>query len=1076
MEPLIFLSATTADLEDACDLVAAMLKDKGVQTRYMNNLHLSGGDLRDVLRRHIDECGMLVQLVGFRYGQEPKTREADAEATSYTQFEAEYARSVGKPVVYIVFHEGYPFKAGASDETEERQARQRAYWDRVRGNEEQRGSVRTKDALRLAVHALDDQLGNLREEAEARYKAQEEASERIGKGVEELRERLADIGAVKVELLPAGPGEGLSWLRYRTQACPHLVGRDEDLRFMRAFRDHEDDFRWSYLTGSGGSGKTRLAWEFVRETLAQEGEGGNWIAGFVRADRLPDGFAAWNPPKDVLLVLDYAGERAEIAKGILEAWLTGPVAGKRRLLLLDRTYHRDFDIAKALVPAGGDALELRTKRYAGELDVLGGLQRGIRPRRLRPLTPEEMGAVFAANVETIRGAAATSAEVEAAVRLFETQWRDKDRHALFAAALGLLVAPGAQIGMSELRRENVLSYLIERQQEVWRRLLPVPTEHDRNLVYAGTLARGLHRPQTDGHARLREGRYRVAAAMAGEAVEDADLRACQGLFPDLLGEAYVAARLRGEALDTADPEAVETWALEILDWALDLPAEAGTKRDEFLALLAQDFLGDAAVGPAFEARFPALGEEVQRAVLRSAFAADAARAERLAGWCQANGREGLLREFGTGAEVRTADAAAEVALIAEPIDERSLVGFLDAVESNLAVLRERRRRAGPRAVASGLEGLAEAMEHPGESQWAADPRFRRLRAVVLNDWSDVRAALGQIAGVLDTLGQALAEFETLVASDPDDPEALRDVSVALSWVGNVRLALGDLTGAGERYERSLEILERVATLGGETPEALQDVSVSLDKVGDVRRALGDLAGAAELYTRALEIRERVAALVGDTPEALRNVSVSLDKVGIVRLALGDLAGAAEQYKRELEIDEHVAALVGDTPEALRDVSVSLNKVGDVRRARGDLAGAAELYERSLETLARVAVLVGETPEALRDISVSLNKAGDVRLALGDLVGAEALYARSLEIAERVAALVGETPEALRDTMASLHRVAFVKHALDDPTTGNAIGRALYLARRLVADYPDVAEHHADLARTEALARELGFDA
>ena len=47
-----------------------------------------GGELLDVLRRRIEPCAVLVQLVGQRYGAEPPQPTAEFGRVSYTQFEA----------------------------------------------------------------------------------------------------------------------------------------------------------------------------------------------------------------------------------------------------------------------------------------------------------------------------------------------------------------------------------------------------------------------------------------------------------------------------------------------------------------------------------------------------------------------------------------------------------------------------------------------------------------------------------------------------------------------------------------------------------------------------------------------------------------------------------------------------------------------------------------------------------------------------------------------------------------------------------------------------------------------------
>lgn len=73
----IFVSATLRDLASARDLVASVLHGMGYHTQLQPSCPVTGEDLRVKLRRLIDECGMLIQLVGFRCGEEPPTHNPD---------------------------------------------------------------------------------------------------------------------------------------------------------------------------------------------------------------------------------------------------------------------------------------------------------------------------------------------------------------------------------------------------------------------------------------------------------------------------------------------------------------------------------------------------------------------------------------------------------------------------------------------------------------------------------------------------------------------------------------------------------------------------------------------------------------------------------------------------------------------------------------------------------------------------------------------------------------------------------------------------------------------------------------
>ena len=76
------------------------------------------------------------------------------------------------------------------------------------------------------------------------------------------------------------------------------------------------------------------------------------------------------------------------------------------------------------------------------------------------------------------------------------------------------------------------------------------------------------------------------------------------------------------------------------------------------------------------------------------------------------------------------------------------------------------------------------------------------------------------------------------------------------------------------------------------PEALRDLSVSLNNVGQVARDLGQLEEAKSAYSESLKIRRDLRAALGDSPQALRDLSVSLMHNAVVERALGNAPQSA----------------------------------------------------------------------------------------------------------------------------------------------------------------------------------------
>lgn len=86
-----------------------------------------------------------------------------------------------------------------------------------------------------------------------------------------------------------------------------IVGRDDEIKMLKAFCANDADFLWWMIVGPGGSGKTRLTYEF-RKRLETEGLNGEvWEVYYITpTDRDKPKEIDQNSRANVLLIMDYA--------------------------------------------------------------------------------------------------------------------------------------------------------------------------------------------------------------------------------------------------------------------------------------------------------------------------------------------------------------------------------------------------------------------------------------------------------------------------------------------------------------------------------------------------------------------------------------------------------------------------------------------------------------------------------------------------------------------------------------------------------------------------------------------------
>jgi tetratricopeptide (TPR) repeat protein len=159
--PPIFISAVSGELRSARQLAANTLLSLGYEPIWQDTFPTEQGDLREMLRRMIDPCEGVIQLVGQCYGFEPPAPDAQFGRVSYTQCEALHARQQGKKVWYLLLDENYPADPHPG-ELEELRLLQKKYREGIESGGHLYHRVANPDALKSKIHELRDDLAALR--------------------------------------------------------------------------------------------------------------------------------------------------------------------------------------------------------------------------------------------------------------------------------------------------------------------------------------------------------------------------------------------------------------------------------------------------------------------------------------------------------------------------------------------------------------------------------------------------------------------------------------------------------------------------------------------------------------------------------------------------------------------------------------------------------------------------------------------------------------------------------------------------------------------------------------------------
>jgi predicted ATPase/predicted Ser/Thr protein kinase len=706
-----------------------------------------------------------------------------------------------------------------------------------------------------------------------------------------------------------------------------LIGRDDTLAAAIALLGLPD-VRLVTLTGTGGTGKTRLALE-IGERLRGSFEGGAW---FVPLAHVTDPGLVPSSIGQVLGIHDQGGG------SLLDTFATY-VGGRRILLVID-----NFEQVVAAASWLGDLLaRVPTLTALVTSRVLLRVQ-DEREFPVPPLEVPDLGS--STDVRAVAASPSVQLFTERA-RALELSFALTEENAAAVAEIcvrldGLpLAIELAAARISLLAPRAILGHLEHRLRLLTRGARDRPERHQtlRHAIAWSYELLGEAEQRLFARLSVFAGGFTVEAA---EAVCDVDGSAAIDVL-DGIGALLDASLLQREGRDStqASPrirmlETIREFALELLDcdpeaevvrdrhrdWFLDLarrtaPELTGPHPDTWLAALASDHANMRA----------ALDRSVQLGDAERALAFGAAlwRYWLVRGHLR-EGHDSLDRVLSLPAADRLdalrADALTGAGTLANTLREPN------AAESCLSRALELRRRLGDSA------GVARALTDLG---WGA---------MLVSDYREAKRFSHESLELSRTLGDK------------------RQIALALSNLGWVAMNEGDFPAARELFEQGLKLRRELADgrgaaymllclawAGSRSGDYARAISLA-EEILPIFRAIGDV----RLYAAALSALARASLALGDARRARSvleaevlpimrqtgdrwNVAVALCQLSCVMREQGDLARA-----------EALAAESVDIRRAIRDrhgLGESLSALALVARSRGDEARAQALLEESL---------------------------------------------------------------------------------------------------------------------------------
>jgi hypothetical protein len=291
------------------------------------------------------------------------------------------------------------------------------------------------------------------------------------------------------------------------------------------------------------------------------------------------------------------------------------------------------------------------------------------------------------------------------------------------------------------------------------------------------------------------------------------------------------------------------------------------------------------------------------------------------------------------------------------------------------------------------------------------PKYQWLRALILNNRSQVLMRLGEAAKGRADQEAALALREELLAAEPSNPENEYDVAVS-----NLNLAL---ICYAEQKPKDMELYlgrarPRAQSLTREHPEE-DRYWYLLGLILNDSAAHGiendDLERAGEFLHRSVEIWRKLRAQEPGSVEYLSELARSLSNQGTALRMQGYYRRALTPLLEAQLIRERVAREHPDIWQAVVGLASTEYEMAEVQREQGDHAPALAGYLQAIKRLEGEGNKRKDDANARRILT-------DAHIGLANLLGAEEKYVEMADLLKRAIDLAGPSRRAeLRMTRA-----------------------------------------------------------
>jgi eukaryotic-like serine/threonine-protein kinase len=237
-----------------------------------------------------------------------------------------------------------------------------------------------------------------------------------------------------------------------------------------------------------------------------------------------------------------------------------------------------------------------------------------------------------------------------------------------------------------------------------------------------------------------------------------------------------------------------------------------------------------------------------------------------------------------------------------------------------------------------------------EQLHAQDPRERRGRELLAHSLFDVAWGTADHRASLPVWRRAGALYEGLMAEQPADVNAMRNVALVEKYLGGRLQTLKEPAEALRHYQRALDLDEQRLARLPEDPQARMDTAIDLASVAAALEAGNDFARSIPLHVRSVEMRRALLRADPQNVWVRGRLGKALLELARVEARIGQ-PGAAIGHARESVATLRVTVTTTPDVFARSELGDALQVLASIEGLRGNRAESCRAYREAVAMFA-----------------------------------------------------------------------------------------------------------------------------